>query len=346
MSSADLVERHIRTKRKVRTIVTYADNGSFLRQEHERILHFLRANSYPSLFAKAYIPHRGIFENAKAHLYNDVFIKLDIKNFFASINHRRLQTQLYIELNKVSEEYVSREQCRGIVSICSCGYPGLPLGLVTSPDLANIYLKGFDSFLYGKLKKYNVQNPIYTRYADDIVVSFKYRHDYLEVAWCIICDVERLLKEYSLYLNRKKVQIISLDKSNHVKITGINITKRNDNFRHITVGKKLINKLFWRAIHYYDHPEYTSDLDVERLKGLLSFVFSIEKNGFYDRYSLGMLQLIKNRGFLDLEELILSLPNRVSAAQMMLQAMEVIALVTNLSIPKDSIHPLGHLSLF
>ena len=62
----DLTERYIRTKRKIRKIVTYKEDNCALRQLHEQAVKFIRNSSYPSLFAKAYIPHRGIFENAKA----------------------------------------------------------------------------------------------------------------------------------------------------------------------------------------------------------------------------------------------------------------------------------------
>jgi len=310
MSSSDLIERKIRTKRKVRTIVTYADNDSFLRSEHERILRFLRDNSYPSLFAKAYVPHRGIYENVRAHLFNDIFIKLDIKDFFNSINHEKLQRQLYIELNKVAEEYVSREQCKTIVSICSCGYPGLPLGLVTSPDLANLYLKGFDSFLYSKLKKLPIENPIYTRYADDLTISFKHLEDYSKIVEEIKSIASKLLKEFHLQVNIKKTQVIDLSVSNHVKITGINLIKDENNYRHISIGKKLKNELFWKAIHFYDNPDVVSEMAIEQLKGMISFVLSIEKEGFSFTYSRGMRQLIYDRGYKNLPDFVEHLPNR------------------------------------
>ena len=93
----DLEERYIRTKRKIRKIVTYKDENCNLIKIHRNVLDFIRTNSYPSLFAKAYVPKRGIFENVKAHLYNDIFIKVDIKDFFNSINHTKLATQLFVE---------------------------------------------------------------------------------------------------------------------------------------------------------------------------------------------------------------------------------------------------------
>lgn len=303
----DLEERYIRTKRKIRKIVTYKDENCNLIKIHRNVLDFIRTNSYPSLFAKAYVPKRGIFENVKAHLYNDIFIKVDIKDFFNSINHTKLATQLFIELNKISKTPISKEKCEEIVEISSCGYPGLPLGLITSPDLANLYLKSFDSLLYGKLKKYDLVNPIFTRYADDMVVSFKYTDNYEQIAKSILKDIRGLLSEFYLKINENKTQIINLNVSNHVKITGINLIKDENNYRHISVGKKLKNKIFWKAIHYHDYPEKTSEKDIEKLKGLLSFVLSIEKEGISFSYSRGMRQLIYDRGFKNIVELISSL---------------------------------------
>lgn len=309
--NSDLEERYIRTKRKIRKIVTYKTNNSNLAKIHNNVLRFVRKNSYPSSFAKAYVPHRGIFENVKAHLYNDVFIKMDIKDFFNSINHNKLATQLYIELNKVSETEITKEQCEEIVDVTSCGYPGLPIGLITSPDLANLYLKAFDSLLYGKIKKYNLDNPIYTRYADDMVISFKCEDGdiYDKIVKSILKDVRALLKEFYLELNEKKTQITDLYLSNHVKITGINLTKDENNYRHISVGKKMKNELFWKAIHYYDYPYNASETDISRIKGLLSFILSIEREGISFSYSRGMRQLIYDRGFKNIQDLISSLPN-------------------------------------
>ena len=311
----ELVERYIRTKRKVRKIVTYKEDSCALRTLHENALRFVRGSSYPSLFAKAYIPHRGIFENAKAHLYNDIFIKMDIKDFFNSINHEQLATQLFIELNKVSDVFVSRSNCEKLVEVASCGYPGLPLGLVTSPDLANLYLKAFDSIFYGKIKKMGLNNPIYTRYADDLIVSFKNTEDYEAIAKNIIREAKQLLGSFYLKLNDKKTQITNLNNSNHVRITGVNIVKKENNYRHISVGKKLKNELFWKAIHYYDYPDNASELDVARLKGMLSFIFSIEKEGISYSFSRGMRQLIYDRGFRNIKHLVNSLPRSMPVVE-------------------------------
>lgn len=152
-----LVVKYIKTKNKVRKIVTYTENGE-LRRYHEEVVKYLEKYTTNSIFAKAYVPRSSIYKNAKAHMYNDIFVKMDIKNFFPNINHKYLAECLFFELNKNTQ--ISRKECYDIVRKCSVGEKGLPLGLVSSPALANLYMKEFDGLLYGKLKKMELNNPI------------------------------------------------------------------------------------------------------------------------------------------------------------------------------------------
>ena len=48
-------------------------------------------------------------------------------------------------------------------------------------DLSNIYLKPFDIQLYNKLKRLKCDNIIYTRYVDDMVISFKKIENHKEI---------------------------------------------------------------------------------------------------------------------------------------------------------------------
>ena len=114
------------------------------------------------------------------------------------------------------------------------------------------------------------------------------------------------MKKIHLKLNEKKTKSYTLDKSNHVRITGISITKDKNNYRHISVGKKLKNQVFWDAINIYDQKE-RDYREVEHLKGLFSFILSIEKMSSEDGYSENMKSLIRRRGYSSLKELIGSL---------------------------------------
>ena len=295
-----LVVKYIKTKNKVRKIVTYTDDNE-LRKYHQRVADFLAKYTKNSIFAKAYVPHSSIYKNAQAHMYNDIFIKMDIKDFFPSLNHRYLAECLYYEINK--NKAISRKECYEIVRKCSVGDKGLPLGLVSSPALANLYMNEFDGLLYGKIKQMGLQNPIYTRYADDMVISYQADDAKAEQIREIKYVVQQLLKKVHLRLNEKKTRCYDLHRTNHVRITGISITKSEENYRHISIGRKAKNQMFWDAVNMYDH-ENKDYAKINHLKGYCSFALSIEKKGIESCYSDQMMKLLQQRGCNSLKELI------------------------------------------
>ena len=295
-----LVVKYIKTKNKVRKIVTYTDDNE-LRKYHQRVADFLAKYTKNSIFAKAYVPHSSIYKNAQAHMYNDIFIKMDIKDFFPSLNHRYLAECLYYEINK--NKAISRKECYEIVRKCSVGDKGLPLGLVSSPALANLYMNEFDGLLYGKIKQMGLQNPIYTRYADDMVISYQADEAKVEQFQEIKYVVQQLLKKVHLRLNEKKTRCYDLHRTNHVRITGISITKSEENYRHISIGRKVKNQMFWDAVNMYDQ-ENKDYAKINHLKGYCSFALSIEKKGIESCYSDQMMKLLQQRGCNSLKELI------------------------------------------
>ncbi|MEA4822165.1 MAG: reverse transcriptase domain-containing protein [Erysipelotrichales bacterium] len=299
----DIVIRYIKTKNKVRKIVTYRSDDCKLRAYHNKINNFLNENFLNSIFAKAYIAKQSIYKNAKAHMYNDYFIMMDVQNFFNSINHNNLVEKLYLELNRINENNITKKECMDIVNNCSINKVGIPLGFITSPILSNIYLKEFDGILYGKLKKLELENVIYTRYADDICISFKDNALNQEKEAEIISLTNCLLKRYRLKLNTNKTRSYNLKATNHVKITGVNIVKSADDYRTLSVGKKIKNALFWDAINCYKKTNRTSD-EIDKIKGMQSFVLSVEKNGYESCYSGNMMAEVKKQGFDSLKELI------------------------------------------
>lgn len=308
--------KYIRKKGKIRRIVTYTDES--MQARHIKVKEYLEEKLIFSKFTKAYVKNSSIFHNAKAHMYNDIFIKLDIKDFFNSINHKILLESLYSQLNLDQDETeVTKIEISKLISMCSIDKIGLPLGLVTSPILSNIYLKEFDNILYGKLKKMNLENVIYTRYADDLTISYKCESitNNNEILKIILTLVKSLLKRYKLKINPNKISSVNLNNSNHVRITGISITKSSDNYRKISVGRKRINELFHNAISMYfkysGNPQNLDEMDylkIKQIKGMESFIFSIEKNGYEKVYSIGMQNRINEIGFDSLSDLIKSLP--------------------------------------
>lgn len=302
----DLIEFYIQTKKKLRKITAYRSDDCALRIKHEKINFFLDEYFIPSAFAKAYVKGRSIYHNAQWHMYNDYFIMLDIKDFFPSICHKQLADKIYREVNLSGANRISKKECKDLVSLCSISNRGLPLGFVTSPILSNIYMKEFDCIFYGKLKQLGLKNVVYTRYADDLTISFQ--TDSLEKidpnCSAVMEIVESLLKRYGLHLNKQKSRSYNLNISNHVKVTGVNITKDIKNFRYLSVGRSTKNQLFWDAVNNYgQHTEQ----QISHIKGMHAFILSVEKNGYETCFSEGMLQKVKDLGFDTLSELIDSL---------------------------------------
>ena len=199
----DIIQYHIKIKNKLRKIMTYISYDCELYNKHIIIKKFLEDNFIPSDFSKAYIKNRSIYHNALSHMYNDNFLMFDIKSFFQNISHNKLMNALYFELNKINKNQISMFECKHLLNICSpTQNKGIPIGFITSPILSNIYLKEFDHILYGKLKGLNLNNIIYTRYADDLTISYKDTDNFNNIE-LIENIVSNILGRFALYLNHK-----------------------------------------------------------------------------------------------------------------------------------------------
>lgn len=307
--STDVVIRYIKMKNKTRKIVTYKSDDCELKAYHRKVARFLNDVFINSIFAKAYSKNQSIYENGKAHMYNDYFIMLDVADYFHSINHKTLVSKLYLEGNRLNVDNITYKECVEIVKNCSVNEKGIPLGFITSPILSNIYLKEFDGILYGVLKKLGLNNVIYTRYADDICISFKECDNCAKEEKRIIRTVDSLLKRYHLKLNTKKTRSYNFAVTNHIKITGVNIVKDSLNFRKLTIGKKVKNNLFWDAVKCYNRADTTSE-EIQKIKGMQSFVLSIEKRGYEEGFSENMMKQVYDLGFDSLKDLIDNLSNK------------------------------------
>lgn len=127
-------------------------------------------------------------------------LKCDVRQFFASINHRILlnilnkrivDKQLLWLLEKIVESFHSTSSS-----------VGLPLGNLTSQLLANVYLNDLDQFIKQQLRvKY------YLRYADDFVLISRDKYELRRQLYLISDWLGESLK---LWLHPNKVSISTL----------------------------------------------------------------------------------------------------------------------------------------
>lgn len=134
----------------------------------------------------------------------NTFIKIDITNFYPSINHSKLQKILNKKIRKKEIlNLIVKSLQNSTVSNSTNGERkinsvGIPQGLANSNVLGEIYLSGID-------KKYsNIGSIFYTRYVDDILI-FCSDNNVEEISSQLIKDIEKLsLKAHPLNKSNSK----------------------------------------------------------------------------------------------------------------------------------------------
>lgn len=156
-------------------------------------------------------------------------LKIDIKKFFASIDHEIL---INILKDYIPDEGIIWLLTKVIGSFKDKEKKGLPLGNLTSQLFANIYLNEFDQFVKHRLKvKY------YIRYADDFVIMSN-SETYLEK---LILKIKVfLLYKLKLELHPKKVFIKTV--SSGVDFLGWIIFSDHQVLRRVT-KKRMFKKI-------------------------------------------------------------------------------------------------------
>lgn len=219
----------IKEKNKVRRIITYKknDNGIKLRNAHLKILNELE--SYPSS-PHSYAYKKGIstIDALQSHLKSVYFIKIDIKDFFQSIDYNN-----FIEI--VSKYFPLTNPDTSQFKICFHNNYLSP-GFITSPKLSDMYLFGFDQQMENILLR-NI-GLHFSRYSDDILISAEkgYKQELCKLFDYII----ELLDQFYLAINYKKVRKVDLFTSTSISYLGVNISRDINKPNKLTLSKNYI----------------------------------------------------------------------------------------------------------
>lgn len=269
----------INKRGKKRDIVTYKDseNGSKLRKLHECINSAINKCYCSNEASFAYQRGKSITMCASAHVKNNHFAKYDINHFFNSIKYERLLRAIENEL-KIDKRY---HYTTGRIVRSFFVDDILPLGLVLSPILSDIYMKDIDQRMlsYSATKGY-----VYTRYADDIMLSTN-SDGFMESINSIEDTLKKSLAKLDLKLNYTKRRIEELDApGKHIRYIGINIVcgpSRN----YMTVGKKYIYDTAKEYLQYLKtKSELSESVDMDdrikymkkRLKGRVAYIKQVD----------------------------------------------------------------------
>lgn len=183
--------------------------------------------------AFAYIKHRSTLDAVKRHQSNESkwFAKYDLSNFFGSttIDFVIKMFGMVFPFSEVIKTVDGECEFRKAIELAFLD-GGLPQGTPISPLITNIMMIPVDHHLSNRLRDFNRQRFIYTRYADDFLVSSKYTFDFREIERIIVGTLKEF--EAPFTINTKKTRYGSSSGSNWN--LGVMLNKDNE----ITVGHR------------------------------------------------------------------------------------------------------------
>lgn len=239
-----------------------------LKSIQQRIAHTLTYGlfMYPHDSAHAYIKGRSPKTSLEIHQANKSkwFLKLDIKDFFPSCTEEFVIPQLQ-QLHPL--EYANTATLwLGLRPAFLRG--ALPQGAVTSPLLSNLVMIPFDHKI-NKVSGTLHQHFVYTRYADDILISSEFDFNFHEVE----AFVSECFQGSPLVIKKEKTRYGSAAGQNWN--LGLMLNKDNA----ITVGSQ--RKVEFKHAVFNLMTDYKKGLawapeDKLHLRGVYSYIYSVE----------------------------------------------------------------------
>ena len=226
--------------------------------------------------AFAYVPQRCTVDAVKRHQKNQShwFLKTDFSNFFGSTTPDFLMHMLSMifPFSEIMASTHGKEVVGNVLSLCFL-HGGLPQGTPISPMLTNLMMIPIDHRLYNCLRTFGGHSYVYTRYADDILISSRHHFDQQEM----VDFINQTLKEFQAPFTIKGEKTRYGSRAGSNWNLGVMLNKDNE----ITIGSK--NKQRFRAMicnYMLDRQNGKPwDLhDIQVLNGITNYYRMIEKD--------------------------------------------------------------------
>ena len=236
--------------------------------------------------AFAYIRGRCTVDAIKRHQNNGSkwFLKLDFSDFFGSTTPEFVATMLSLifPFNEIVKTQTGKGELSKALSLCFLN-GGLPQGTPISPLITNLMMIPVDHKLSNSLRSFEKKRFVYTRYADDQLISCQQDFDKNRVQ----SFVSDTLSEFNAPF------IIKSEKTRYGSSSGRNwnlgIMLNKDN--QITIGhkkKKHFKAMLDNYIRVKKEGRSWDTHDIQVLSGLISYYRMIERdyiNYIIARYS-------------------------------------------------------------
>lgn len=225
--------------------------------------------------AYAYVKQRTAHHALQEHQKNKSkwFLKLDIKNFFPSCTKEIILNafnKVYPFAYLIKTTETAKTILTDIAELAVLNNQ-LPQGTPLSPLLTNIIMIPYDYKIQHTMFKFQNQRFIYTRYADDILISSKYNFNWQTVQ----NKIQELLTPFQIKTEKTRYGSAAGRNWN----LGLMLNKDNQ----ITIGhkrKEQFKVTLYKFLSDFAANRWWDKHDVQILIGQLSYYKQIEPNYF------------------------------------------------------------------
>jgi len=226
--------------------------------------------------AFAYVRGRSTIDAVKRHQRNESkwFLKLDFADFFGSTTPIFVleMLSLMFPFSEIVKTQYGRGELEKALSLCFLNN-GLPQGTPISPFLTNTMMVAVDHKISNSLRNFDNRRFVYTRYADDLLISCKIDFDKDLVQKLVIDTLAEFNAPFSI--KREKTRYGSSAGRNW----NLGLMLNSDN--QITIGHKR-KKEFKAMLDNYMRDRLTENRwglhDIQVLGGLISYYRGVEKD--------------------------------------------------------------------
>ena len=250
--------------------------------------------------AFAYVRHRCTIDSIKRHQANESrwFGKFDLSNFFGNTTMDFVLKQFsmiypFSEVMKVPQGRSALEKALELALLNG----GLPQGTPISPTITNIMMIPIDFALNKGFREFNGQKFVYTRYADDFLVSSRYDFNVSDVQKFIVDTLAEFGAPF--HLNATKTRYGSSSGKNY----NLGVVLNKDN--QISVGYKKKRQFKAQLSSFVLDTQSGNYWDLESvqvLDGLRNYYRMVEKDvidgvvaSINEKYSVDIVDMIREQ---------------------------------------------------
>lgn len=235
----------------------------------------------PSAHTMGFVNGKCIVDNATPHIGKPYVYNIDLKDFFPSIEQRRICRRL-----QVFPFNFSKDIAYIFAGLCCMRVPGengehkyvLPQGSPASPTLTNLTCDKLDFLLGGLARRFRVT---YTRYADDI--TFSSSHNVFQKSSDFCIELNRIITDQNFTVNPKKTRLCRL--GSRQEVTGLIVSQTK-----VNVPRQYIRDL--RSILFI-WDKYGTSVANARLAKYNSEKYAVRKGKNVENVVYGKLQFLK-----------------------------------------------------